>query len=66
VSTISVGTVPIRIALELIMVEPKAETGWKVSIPGLSVAGNNNQTVASEEGSRMGRCMRSSTTVELA
>jgi MFS family permease len=66
VSAMSIGTVAISIALALMMVEPKAKTGWEEPVPGFSVAGNNSQTAASEEVSRMGRSIQSPTTLEPA
>jgi MFS family permease len=66
VSAMSIGTVAISIALALIMVEPKAKTGWGEPVPGFSVAGDSSQTAASEEVSRMGRSMPSPTTLDSA
>ena len=59
VSAMSVGTVVVSIALALIMVEPKAKTGWEEPVPRLSAATNNYGTTASEEVTRIGRSVQS-------
>lgn len=63
VSAMSLGTVGFSIALALIMVESKAETGWEEPASASSVEGSNNQTATSEV-SRIGRSKSSPTTIE--
>lgn len=63
VSAMSLGVVCCSIALALIMVEPKAETGWEEPAPAASLQGSNNQNAASEV-SGMGRRKSSPTIIE--
>lgn len=63
VSAMSLGAVGFSIALALIMVESKAETGWEEPASASSVQGSNNQ-IATSEVSRIGRSKSSPTTIE--
>lgn len=62
-SAMSLGVVGCSIALALIMVETKAETGWEEPAPAASIQGSNNQ-IAAREVSGMGRSNSSPTTIE--
>lgn len=69
VSAMSFGVVALSIALALMMIEPKTETGLnEPASPAhlFSVGGINNRTIVSEEVSRKGRSEQSPTRIEPA